>query len=680
MSRGFVIVTLLAVPLVAACNGPATDRPADGGSPVADAGDPGRVTLHRLNRVEYDNTVRDLTGTALRPAGAFPTDDLGYGFDNVADVLSVSPLHVEAWSAAAKALVDDVLYPGPEPMMLHVEAEQMRGSTGLPVTGFWNLSFNGTLVTETVVPAGGRYLLRARAWAQQAGPELARMSLQVSGGEAVIVEVDAATLAATEVYEVEVVLFTGGPKTVDLGFVNEFQDPATGRDRILKIDWFELEGPTDLPPYDTTRRDRVLLCTPAAGAEQACARQIFTAFLRRAYRRPATTEDVAGLVALVDLALTEGDDFETGIRLGLQAALTSPHFLYRVEVDADPAAHPLSPHELASRLSYFLWSSMPDEELFAAADEGRLGTTAELRAQAERMLDDPRAAALTDNFAGQWLQTRALAHSEPDYDLFASYWFDELEEAFAIETRMLFEDVLLHDEPVETLLLADYTFVDERLARHYGLPSTGSVGFRRIALGDSPRRGVLGHGSVLTVTSHRKRTSPVKRGKWVLTQLLCDEPEPPPPGVEALLEETTPSGTLRQQLEEHRENPFCASCHEAMDPLGFGLERLNPIGAYRDTDRGFPIDSAGLLPDGQSFDGAVELATILAGDERFYACLAEKMYVYALGRGPEDEGAAHVTGITAAYRARGGTLRELIFAVVESGAFRSRRGELEDLP
>ena len=662
-------------------NRPHLPRPALGLVAIAcacsggESADPGRVTVHRLNSAEYDNTVRDLFGTSLRPAADFPADDRGYGFDNVADALSLSPLQLELYERAAERLVDDALRQT-EPSQRHrFELETIGASVGAVSGDGWLIWSNGLAMASFDAPVAGRYRISARAYGQQAGPEVVKMSLGASGAAAQVVDVPA-TRDAPQVYAIEVALAAGN-HVASVGFVNDFYDAANMLDRNLWVDFLEVEGPIDAPPIDPGKRDRILVCDLASGP--GCVTQVLATFTRRAWRRPATPAELDALARLVALAVSEGDTVETGVKLALRAALVSPNFVYRIELDPSPGSktpHPLTGWELASRLSYFLWSSMPDDALLDAAERGDLADEAKLRAQAERMLADPKAQALVDNFAGQWLFTRALGDHVPDYVVFPDY-DPALEAAMREETRRYVADFLANDRPMDTFLTADWTYVNDRLARHYDLPAPGAGDdFVKVSLAGAPRRGILGQGSVLTVTSYPRRTSPVKRGKWVLDQLLCEPPKPPPPGVEALPDGPMATGSVRDRLEQHRNNPFCASCHMVMDPLGFGLDDFDGIGKHRTEDAGQPIDASGVLPDGETFDGAVELANLLARDPRVYRCMVEKLYTYSAGRppsGPEAE--AHIDELTAAFVADGYRPRELILSIVTHDSFRSRRGE-----
>lgn len=634
-------------------------------------GDPGRVTLHRLNNAEYNNTVRDLLGTTLRPADEFPTDDRAYGFDNVADVLRVSALGMELYETAARNLIDDALAVNVGATSAQFELMGST-STGGAQNGGWLFFSNGTANVDFVAPGPGTYRISVRAYQQAAGPDDALLSIEVAGMAPALIPVPALQ-AAPAVYTHDVTL-TAGNQQIIVGFANDFYDQATMGDRNLWIDHVLVEGPFDGPVVDEGRRDAILLC--ADFEDGGCQTQILTAFTRRAWRRPPTTPEIDRLRALVGDAVSRGETPEGGIRVALQAVLISPHFLYRVEVDPDPGSrdsHPVSAYELASRLSYFMWSTMPDEELFAAAESDLLREPAELERQVRRMLDDPKAVALIDNFAGQWLFTRALGSQDPDYTLFPDY-DDELEAALRAETRRYFQAFLEDDLPMTEFLTADFTYVNDRLAAFYGLPAVGTDDLVRVSLADTPRRGFLMQGSFLRVTSRPKRTSPVLRGKWVLDNLLCSPPPPPPPGVEGLPEAMS-TGSVRDRLEQHMTNPVCASCHAVMDPIGFGLDHFDAIGHYRSDDGGFPIDATGALFGELPFTSGQELVSALAEQPNVYRCIVEKLYTYT-GRPPiRIDAIEHIEELTREFVAHDYSLRELFVSIVTHPSFTSRRGE-----
>ncbi|MEO6811323.1 MAG: DUF1592 domain-containing protein [Isosphaeraceae bacterium] len=652
--------------------------------------DPGRVTLRRLNRNEYNNTIRDLVGIDFHPADDFPSDDVGYGFDNIGDVLSLPPLLMERYLAAAEQIVQRAIIADErlDPLTRRRELERFgknprEQAAGQPYKGFARgLASNGEIVLEFQPSREGNYQVRVRAFGQQAGPDPARLTVRVDGKDIETVDVTA-TEDAPGTYDVLIPL-TPGRRKIALAFVNDYykpddSDPKLRGDRNLYLDWVEFRGPiADLKSLPEPHRRIVFLQPSSKKSEwRGNARIILERFASRAYRRPATPEELDRLLTLFDMALKDGERFERGIQLAVEAVLVSPHFLFRVEYDDDEAAHPLNDYELAARLSYFLWSSMPDEELFTLAAEHKLQNNDVLDAQVRRMLNDPKASALVENFAGQWLQIRNLKTLNPDPGQFPN--FDEaLRSAMIRETELFFQAILTEDRSLLDFLDADFTFLNERLAKHYGIKGVRGEEFRRVPLTDPRRGGILTQASILTITSNPTRTSPVKRGKWILEQVLGAPPPPPPPDVPELLEgkDARLSGSLRQRMEQHRVDPGCASCHVRMDPLGFGFENFDPIGAWREQDEGLPIDPSGVLPSGQTFQGPAELKAILkTKDAEFARCLAEKMLTYALGRGLEYPDKCAVDRITATLSSDQYRLTRLVREIVKSDPFRKRKGK-----
>jgi hypothetical protein len=659
--------------------------------------DPGHVTIRRLNRTEYNNTIRDLVGVDFNPAEDFPSDDVGLGFDNIGDVLSLSPVHVERYLAAAESIVGRAIVVGdpPKPPRRPVEAMflQPRLKDGPREVDQRTLDTQDELFTTYKVGVAGEYRVRVRAAGRQAGGEPVKMAVRIDGKEVYTGEVKAAADKAGA-YESPAVKLDAGEHRVAVGLVNPFTDPKADKPaeatRALVIRRVELEGPTDTYP---TSHKRIMSCVPDLPKREQT-REILTRFASRAYRRPATADEVERLLKLVDAAEARGDKWEAGIRLALEAVLVSPKFLFRVELDDRPDSagpHPLDEYQLASRLSYFLWGSMPDDELFELARKKAL--TANLDGQVRRMLKDPKAKALVDDFFVQWLQLRRLKTAAPDPKLFPTF-NEELRAAMLTETGLFVGEIVRDDRSVLDLIDADFTYLNEPLARHYGIADTqgNAVGqkparpggksilgreFVRVALGGGERGGLLSQASVLTVTSNPTRTSPVKRGKWVLEQILGTPPPPPPPDVPVLPEtrQAVLSGSLRQRMEQHRANPSCASCHTRMDALGFAFENYNAIGAFRTKDGDFSIDPSGTLPDGRSFKGPAELKAILKGKkELFGRCLAEKMLTYALGRGLEAYDRPAVDTITAALARDDYRFSTLVVEIVRSDPFRLRRG------
>jgi hypothetical protein len=652
--------------------------------------DPGHVTIRRLNRAEYNNTIRDLVGVDFQPAEDFPSDDVGYGFDNIGDVLSLSPVLMERYLTAAESIAQRaVLTEAPKPPQHPVSANFLlpRGRDRQPPLRFLNPDETLSLYTTYRLDKPGEYVFRVRAHGQQAGNEPPRIALLLDGKQLATYEVKADDPRKPGSYEAPLTLKEGEYRA-EVQFLNP---PHGDKPRAVFVRRFEMEGPKDsYPPSHKT----IMACDPKAShAEQT--REILTRFISRAYRRPATKDEVERLARLVEAAEKRGDKWEAGIQLAMQAVLVSPKFLFRVELDDRPDSagpHPIDEYQLACRLSYFLWSTMPDDELFALAARKQL--TANLDAQVKRMLKDPRSKALFDNFAVQWLQLGLLKNFSPDPKLFPT--FDErLRAAMLKETELFFGAVVQEDRSILDLIDADFTFLNRRLAEHYGIADTNGnrVGHKpereegNFFLGDrfvrvpllptGERGGLLAQASVLSVTSNPTRTSPVKRGRWVLEQLLGTPPPPPPPNVPQLEDSRRQlTGSLRQRMEQHRADPACANCHAKMDAIGFGLENYNAVGAFRTKDEGHPIDPSGTLPDGKSFKGPAELKQILKGKkELFSRCLTEKMLTFALGRGLEYYDRPTVDRINAALAREDYRFSALVSEIVKSDPFRLRRGK-----
>jgi Protein of unknown function (DUF1592)/Protein of unknown function (DUF1588)/Protein of unknown function (DUF1587)/Protein of unknown function (DUF1595)/Protein of unknown function (DUF1585)/Planctomycete cytochrome C/Ca-dependent carbohydrate-binding module xylan-binding len=649
--------------------------------------DPGRVTLHRLNRAEYNNTIRDLVGINFQPADDFPADDSGYGFDNIGDVLSVPPVLLEKYLAAAEKILEAAIV-SEDPAKARLrrfDAAELDGSApGETVDGgAKRLAREGDIFVKVKFPQDGDYALRAAAYGEQFGPEPPRMTFRLGDKDLQTFDVPVEAGDA-KVYEVRLHA-PAGTNRFSASYINNFvnntdKDPKKRGDRNLIIEYLEVDGPLNvpLPPLPETHR-RIFPRGPAPTNKVDYAREIISKFASRAYRRPAKSDEVDRLVRFVQSAVKQGDTFERGVQLALQAVLVSPHFLFRGELQPEPnnpdSVHPVNEFALASRLSYFLWSSMPDDELFALAGKGELRKS--LDRQVRRMLKDSKSRALVDNFAGQWLQLRNLRIATPDAKTFPDY--DEgLRAAMQAETEEFFDHVIREDRSVLDFLNANYTFVNERLARHYGLKGVKGDAFQRVSLKGTGRAGVLTQGAILTLTSNPTRTSPVKRGKYVLENILGTPPPPPPPNVPEL-QEVKLSGTLRQRMEQHRENPTCASCHARMDPIGFGFENFDGIGAWREKDGDFPIDPGGELVSGERFKRPGDLAAILATQKRdeFVRCLSEKMLTYALGRGLEFYDKCALDQITKGMARRGYRFSSLISEIARSIPFQQRRGEAD---
>ena len=647
--------------------------------------DPGRVTLRRLNRAEYNNTIRDLVGVPFQPADDFPADDSGYGFDNIGDVLSVPPVLMEKYLAAAEKIMEAAIV-AEDPAKARIRrfpGAELDGSAPADAIdgGGKKLTREGDIFVRFTVTQPGEYALRAMAYGDQFGPEPPKMKFRLNKEDLQTFDVPSES-DKPQLFEVKVKL-AAGTNRFSAAYLNNLvnntdKDPKKRGDRNLNIEYLEIAGPLDvpLPPYPETHR-RIFLGDGGSTNQIERARAIISRFATRAFRRPARADEVERLVKFVQMAQKQGDTFGRGVQLALQAVLVSPNFLFRGELQPEPnnpkAVHPINEYALASRLSYFLWSTMPDAELFALAEKGKLRKN--LDAQVKRMLKDPKSRALVENFGGQWLQLRNLRIASPDAKTFPSY-DDELRTAMQHETEAFFEHIVREDRPVLDFLNANYTFANERLAKHYGLNGVTGEKFQRVSLKGTGRAGVLTQGAILTLTSNPTRTSPVKRGKYVLENILGTPPPPAPPNVPEL-QEVKLTGTLRQRLEQHRENPTCASCHARMDPIGFGFENFDGVGAYREKDEDFPIDPSGQLVSGESFNGAPALAAMLAKSKReeFVRCLSEKMLTYAIGRGPEFYDKCALDEISKGVSKKGYRFSSLILEIVRSVPFQQRRGE-----
>jgi hypothetical protein len=823
--------------------------------------DPGRVTIHRLNRAEYNNTIRDLVGVDFHPADDFPPDDSGYGFDNIGDVLSLPPLLMEKYLAAADKILDQAIpteqvktevhhvpatlaeigfnalgdrgdgwvnlisleeddvavelpvvagdylirvkafctptggaregagssapvplenraptkismmindtfiknfvvttneaepgiyearvgvpsgrqrfraaarrerggsnelimvngrIGGQQPGVISVKWIEVEGplpcatqhfpAAKLAAAGAGKLldngdrllSTNGEVSVNASASKEGDCILRAQAYAQQAGDEPARMEFRMDGRPLTTFDVFApATMKPLpkqrvfslallvpqpQVFEFKTKL-APGPHRFSVAFLNAFSDPTNGnpnlRERNLVVRSLEFvnpSAPAPIPPIAETMA-KYFAKLPAPGNQREVARKILEQFTFRAWRQPAEPAELDRLVTLFDLAAGQGEKFEASVKLPMKAALVSPHFLFRGEVQPNPdqpdAVHPVGEFALASRLSYFLWSTMPDDELLDLARRGKL--RANLEAQVKRMLASPKASALTENFAGQWLEIRRLPEVQPDKAMFPDY-DPALSAAMQKETELFFQSIQREDRSLLEFLTADYTFVNGPLAKFYGINGVSGENFQKVSLAGTHRQGVLTQGSVLALTSNPTRTSPVKRGKWVLENLLGTPPPPPPPNVPSLDDKHRQlTGTLRDQMVQHRENPTCASCHARMDPIGFSLENFNAIGAWRDKDGDALVDASGELSGGESFNGATELESLLADKKRnnFFRCLSEKMLTYALGRGVEYYDRPATEKIVKQLKTNP-KFSSLVAGVVNSVPFQMQRGD-----
>lgn len=645
--------------------------------------DPGRVVIRRLNRTEYKNTIRDLIGVDVS-VDDFPSDDVGYGFDNIGDVLSLPPLLLEKYLKTAdyvleRAIVSDV---GREPKSQKIEAEHFRAPKESVVQGPYRILGAGQEMSQDVdLKREGKFILRISAGGDAPGGEAMRMAVKINGKVEKEIEVKASR-ARPKPVEVEIPLKAGRQGIAIAWIITNKKVQKS--DKVLVVDSIEIVGPTDAPPpqIPETHR-RIFIAEPGPKKpKKDAAKDIIAAFVSRAFRRPALPDEVNRFLRVFELRDKEGDLFEEAVKVSLTAVLVSPYFLFRIELDRpgdDPrGARPVNEFELASRLSYFIWSSMPDAELFDLARQGKLRDS--LDVQVRRMLKDPKASELSESFSTQWLQIRRLEAARPDPAKFPS--FDEpLRDAMMKEAVHFFAGVLNDELSALTLIDSDFTYVNERLARHYGLTGVSGSEFRKVKLSDKRRGGVLTMASVLTCTSNAQRTSPVKRGKWVLEALLGTPPPPPDPDV-GDLKETDEGGkklSLREAMELHRKKPACISCHQRMDPIGFGFENYDAVGAWREKDESGPLDTKATLPDGREFNGAVEFKQILMErKDEFVRNLIEKMLTYALGRGVEFFDAPTVRAIQAEMAKNDYTLSTLVAEIAKSYPFLHRRNRAAD--
>ncbi len=626
--------------------------------------------IHRMNRAEYANAIRDLLDLEVDATSMLPPDDSGYGFDNIADTLGVSPILVESYLRAAgkiSALAVGDTSPGASSQTYRVrqDASQDVHSEGLPIGTV------GGLLARAAIPVDGEYVLAVKLYRTNTsvvrGLESVhqvditvdgeRVHLGTFGGDADFKASLENPTTAGDAIDARLVVrlpLRAGPRSIGAAFLEvptissmrlqpfvrssiDTLDPA-GHPHI---DTLTITGPIGAArPGDTPSRRRVFTCTPRSAADELpCAKTILSTLARRAYRRPVTAKDLSPLMSFFDTGRRAGG-FEKGIQVALQRLLADPGFAFRAERQSPiaPAGVPyrVSDVDLASRLSFFLWSSIPDDRLVLLASQGRLSDPAILRGEVVRMLADAKANALVKNFASQWLYLRNLRNQVPNSVEFPDF-DDNLRRSFQTEAEMFFESVVREDRNVLDLMTANYTFVNERLARHYGIRGVYGSHFRRVTLQEPSRYGLLGKGAILMVTSHADGTSPVVRGKWVLDNLLGAPPPAPPANVPPLPDQGSGGGqplTMRQRLEKHRENPVCASCHAVMDPIGFSMENFDAVGAWRTHDSGTPIDPTGQMRDGTPLDGVVALRRALLRDPSlFVGTLTEKLLTYALGRG-----------------------------------------------
>ncbi len=645
---------------------------------------PGRATLRRLNRTEYRNTIRDLTLVDFQPAENFPGDDVGHGFDNIGDVLSLPPILMEKYLDAAEAILDEAIE---EPKKFSerfagIDFQQVQGARHISENGYLSMFANATPSMRVEFPASGKYEIEIEVMGDQAGDELPLIELSLDGRQKKKIRVSAIR-PETETKKFTFNIRRAGPQKVVAAFTNDFYQPKARnrkrRDRNAYVCSLKITGPIegklDRSNLSASHRKVISVVPDKDLSEEQAATKVIYDFASRAFRRRLSRDEANRLMLLYRRARDEGDSYEQSLKFTLQAVLVSPNFLFKVEAPPgeNGEANDLRPFELASQLSYFLWSSMPDDELFYAASQDQLNDPEAYRAQIKRLLESPRASALVENFAEQWLQLRVLDDLQPDPDLFPNV-NRELLDDMAKETRMLFADLLARDGSILELLTAKHSFINERLARHYGMKGIRGEDFRKVSLRNTRRGGILTHASVLTLTSNPNRTSPVKRGKWIMENLLGEEPPPALPDAAPLESQDAAGGTLRERMERHRSDPACASCHQTMDELGFALENFDAVGQWRDRDSGDAIDAKAKLPDGLTFEGAAELQKVLSADlkQEFLMCLTEKMLIYALGRGLTYSDQCAIDEIIEKAKAKNYRITEFIIAVAESDPFRKR--------
>ena len=693
---------------------------------------PGRPAVHRLNRSEYTNAVRDLLNLEIDGAALLPADTTGFGFDNNADVLSVSPGLLERYLGAARkisrlAIGDPSVKPGLQTYSLPymVLLQDGRMSDELP------FGSRGGAVFRHVFPVDGEYLIKVtmqRAYLDtepRGLPTREMVDIRIDGVRQALLPIGGPEAVGPNPYASNDMKrpadenlkirtrLTAGSHAISVTFQNRtwYQEgvgpsrfPASsfgrqsakgtsvGFGRVeMAVDTLHIEGPFEgATPAQSPSRRAIYVCSPpaqaaarpvrtgAAAEETACARRVLSRLARRAYRRPVRPADMTVLMDFFQTGYVQGG-FDAGILRGLERILVSPYFIYRVEAEPKQARagvpFRISHIELASRLSFFLWSSIPDETLLALAEAGRLREPAVLEQQVTRMLADPRANAMTDNFFGQWLFLRNMRLHRPDPKAFMD--FDEnLREAFITETKLFTASQVREDRSVTELLTANYTFANDRLARHYGIPNIYGPRFRRVTFDDNRRGGILGQGSLLSVTSMSNRTSPVKRGAWLLEHLLGTPPPPPPPNVPPLTESsegTKVATSVRERMEQHRKNPACAACHSKMDPLGFALENFDGVGQWRDDDGESRVDASGVMPDGTKFAGPAEFRqALLRRPDAFVTTVASKLLTYSLGRGVESYDMPAVRRIVRESAADDYRWSSLIIEIVKSLPFQMR--------
>jgi len=673
---------------------------------------PGRPALHRLNRAEYANSIRDLLNVAVDVAPLLPSDDMSHGFDNMADVLTLSPALMDGYIRAAGKISREAVG-DPEALALTSTysiprvLSQVRHVEGSP------LGTRGGMAVMHDFPADGEYTFKLGFYYSPTGPLFGMnqgkgqtVEVAVNGERVALIEIDPSMTLAKDGIKTKPIKVRAGPQRISASFPQKFDGPIEDEYQMVEQSLVDvsvgaLPGMTTLPHLhelsvtgplkaagvsDTPSRRKIFACRPMAGEDEIpCAKTILGTLARQAYRRPATPNDLESLLGFFQRGRNDGN-FETGIRTAIQAMIASPEFVFRFERTPAGAApgtnYRITDLELASRLSYFLWSSAPDEALIAAASEGRLKDPAVIEKQVRRMLADPKSEALATNFAGEWLHLQNLKDFNPDLFLYPN--FDRgLAQSMRRETELLFDNMVREDRGIVELLTADYTFVDERLAKHYGIPDVLGNRFRKVAVRDPNRYGLLGHASILTLTSTAIRTSPVQRGKYVMEVLLGTPPPPPLPNVPALPENSelrtghvAKPLSVRERMEQHRSDAVCAGCHKLMDPIGFALENYDALGVWRTKDSGFPIDPSGQMFDGARLNGPASLRQALLNRvDSYIGTFTENLLAYGVGRVPEYWDMPVVRGIEREAARNGNRFSSFVMGIARSPAFQMRRAE-----
>ncbi len=635
---------------------------------------PGKVTIRRLNRNEYNNTIRDLMYIDGDFSKDFPSDDIGYGLDNIVDVLTLTPLHLEMYLRAARKITETAIsVPQPKERQIDLSKGTLPEAANEAENGVFFFG-NGTYTVNIPDVQAGEYELAVElgGTATVVGPALANISVNGNLFQTIQVKTDNAL-----VYKMPIQLPAG---TIKLGvsFTNDYyspNDPDPGkRDRNLLLGSITLNGPTaESTPVSESFR-RLIFASPSATKNHLiAAREVLTSFANRAYRRPVSAAEVNRIMELYQLVIKNGDPYEEGIRVGMQAILVNPNFLFRVELESNSEARVLNGYEIASRLSYFLWNSLPDQTLLDLAKSNQLKDSKTLEAQITRMLADPKSVRFSDNFSTQWLEIARLSDFTPDPAQFGNV-DDKLKNDFTKEVTLFFEDMLTNDRPVQEFISGKYTFLNNRLAQHYAIPGDFGQTFRRVDVSSHHRGGLLGMAAILTVTSNPNRTSPVKRGKFIMEQILGTPPPPPPPDVGVLAENTSPitAVRIRERLQQHRADPSCASCHRPLDAYGFSLENFNAVGQYRLVDGRFTVDNIGELPGKITITGVEGLRENIASREvDFTRTITEKLMTYALGRGMTPSDNVQIEEITKRLSNKA-TLKTIITEIILSDSFRKQ--------